>query len=321
MMNTPQATPVNDNQPLYLTVAFYKFVDLPDFEARREPILAFCETQNIKGIILLAREGINSTISGLEHNIRAVLAYLRADPAFKDLEHKESWTHLKPFRRMKVRLKKEIVTFGVPELNPNVTVGNYVKPKDWNALIQDPNVVLIDTRNDYEVELGTFEGAIDPKIKKFTELAKWVKETPVLNATNAPKPKVAMFCTGGIRCEKSTAYMKSLGFEDVYHLEGGILKYLETIPPEESLWRGECFVFDERVSVDHALQPGQFHLCRVCRQPISSADEHSKKFELGVSCDHCFERTTEEQKNKARERQRQCELAKSKSTAHIGDKT
>ncbi len=322
-MNISQDLPVKDitdNPPLYLTVAFYKFVDLPDFESRREPILAFCETQNIKGIILLAREGINSTISGEESNIRAVLSYLKADPVFHDLQHKESWTHIKPFRRMKVRLKKEIVTFGVPELNPNVTTGTYVKPEDWNALIQDPNVVLIDTRNDYEVELGTFEGAIDPKIRKFTELAAWVKEAPALCSETTAKPKVAMFCTGGIRCEKSTAYMKSIGYDEVYHLEGGILKYLETIPEKESLWKGECFVFDERVTVDHSLQPGQYHLCRVCRQPITVGDEHSKKFELGVSCDHCFDKTTDEQKIKARERQRQCELARLRSSSHIGDK-
>lgn len=319
-MNTTQDHPVIENKPLYLTAAFYKFVDLPDFEARREPILAFCEAQNIKGIILLAREGINSTISGDEANIRAVLAFLTEDPAFKDLQHKESWTHIKPFRRMKVRLKKEIVTFGVPELDPNVTTGTYVKPEDWNALIEDPNVVLIDTRNDYEVELGTFQGAIDPKIKKFTDLASWVKEAPALNDESSPKPKVAMFCTGGIRCEKSTAYMKSLGYDEVYHLEGGILKYLETIPSEQSLWRGECFVFDERVTVDHSLQPGQYHLCRVCRQPITNTDEHSSKFELGVSCDHCFDKTTNEQKIKARERQRQCDLALSRNKAHIGNK-
>ena len=319
-MNTPQDLPVTPLSPLYLTAAFYKFVDLPDFEDRREPILAFCEAQNIKGIILLAREGINSTISGEEANIRAVLAYLKSDPAFKDLEHKESWTHIKPFRRMKVRLKKEIVTFGVPELNPNVTTGTYVKQQAWNKLIQDPNVILIDTRNDYEVELGTFEGAIDPKIKKFTDLANWVKNEPSLQSSANGKPKVAMFCTGGIRCEKSTAFMKSLGYDEVYHLEGGILKYLETVPPEQSLWRGECFVFDERVTVDHSLQPGQYHLCRVCRQPITNKDEHSPKFELGVSCDHCFDSTTEDQKIKARERQRQCELAKLRSTSHIGNK-
>ena len=303
--------------PLFLTAAFYKFVDLPDFELKREPILEFCETHNIKGIILLAREGINSTISGIENDIRPVLSFLKSDPAFHDLEHKESWTHLKPFRRMKVRLKKEIVTFGVPNINPNINTGTYVKPEDWNSLIQDPNVFLIDTRNDYEVELGTFSGAIDPKIRKFTELAEWVKHQPML--LQDQKPKVAMFCTGGIRCEKSTAYMKSLGFDEVYHLQGGILKYLETIPQDKSLWNGECFVFDERVTVDHALRPGQYHLCRVCRQPITKENENSAKFELGVSCDNCFDQTTEEQKIKARERQKQCVLAAIKNSTHVGD--
>jgi UPF0176 protein len=218
---------------------------------------------------------------------------------------------------MKVRLKKEIVTFGVPNINPNINTGTYVKPEDWNSLIQDPNVFLIDTRNDYEVELGTFSGAIDPKIRKFTELAEWVKHQPML--LQDQKPKVAMFCTGGIRCEKSTAYMKSLGFDEVYHLQGGILKYLETIPQDESLWNGECFVFDERVTVDHALRPGQYHLCRVCRQPITKENENSAKFELGVSCDNCFDQTTEEQKIKARERQKQCVLAAIKNSTHVGD--
>lgn len=308
------------NTPPFLTVAFYKFIDLPDYESKREPLLAFCEKQGVKGIILLAKEGINSTISGPEQNIRAVLAYLKSDPAFSDLEHKESWTHIKPFRRMKVRLKKEIVTFGVPGINPNVNTGTYVKPENWNELIQDPDIVLIDTRNDYEVDLGTFQGAVDPRIKKFTELADWVKTAPALNTSAHKKPKVAMFCTGGIRCEKSTAYMKSLGFEEVYHLQGGILKYLETVPEEQSLWRGECFVFDERVSVDHHLNPGQYYLCRVCRQPITAQSELSAKFERGVSCDHCFDSTTPEQKMKARERQRQCELAAQKNAQHVGDR-
>lgn len=321
IMQDPQQSPIKDEEPLFLTAAFYKFVDLPDYAARREPLLALCQTHQIKGIILLAPEGINSTICGKAEDIRAVLNYLRSDPAFKDLEHKESWTPIKPFRRMKVRLKKEIVTFGVPELNPNITTGTYVSAENWNALISDPNVMLIDTRNDYEVELGTFEGAVDPKIKKFTELANWVKTNPTLSgeSNKGVKPKVAMFCTGGIRCEKSTAYMKSLGFDEVYHLQGGILKYLETIPRNESLWRGECFVFDERVTVDHSLKPGHYRLCRVCRQPITDASEKSAKFEHGVSCDHCFDLTTETQKIKARERERQCALAAKRSLSHIGD--
>ena len=307
------------SKPLFLTAAFYKFVSLPDYEHKRDSILSFCESQQIKGIILLAKEGINSTICGEEKNVRAVLDFLKSDPPFSDLQHKESWTQIKPFRRMKVRLKKEIVTFGVPGIDPNVTTGTSLQPDDWNALINDPEVVVIDTRNDYEVELGTFAGAINPNIKKFTDLADWVKNSSALQQNNSKKTKVAMFCTGGIRCEKSTAYLKNLGYDEVFHLQGGILKYLETIPKKESLWQGECFVFDERVSVDHSLRPGQYYLCRVCRQPITKEDEKSAKFELGVSCDNCFDQTNAEQKIKARERQKQCLLAHLKNTSHIGD--
>ena len=304
----------------FLTIAFYKFVELSDIEARRAPLLAFCEQRGVKGLILLAQEGINSTIAGPEDAIRAVLAYLRADPKFADLQPKESWSELPPFRRMRVRLKKEIVTSGVPELSPSTMAGTYVKPEDWNALISDPAVVLIDTRNDYEVELGTFERAIDPKVQTFSQLPTWVNEADVLKAVDGKRPKVAMFCTGGIRCEKSTAMMRAKGYEEVYHLEGGILKYLETVPPEESLWRGECFVFDERVAVTHGLQRGESRLCRCCRQPFPLSAVESDKFELGVSCPRCFDRTTPEQKNTARERQRQCELAETRNKPHIGAK-
>ncbi|MDO9023018.1 rhodanese-related sulfurtransferase, partial [Zwartia sp.] len=227
---------------MYLTAAFYLFVDLPDYRVRREPLLAFCEQRNVKGIILLAQEGINSTIAGAPEDVYAVLAYLRSDQKFSGLQHKESWSDLPPFHRMKVRLKKEIVTMGVPGISPTKMAGTYVKPQDWNALIRDPDVVLIDTRNDYEVELGTFSGAIDPKIKTFSELVQWVDEAEALEAKTGKKPKVAMFCTGGIRCEKSTALMRTKGFDEVFHLEGGILKYLEVVPPEQSEWNGECFV-------------------------------------------------------------------------------
>jgi UPF0176 protein len=304
----------------FLTIAFYKFVELSDIEARRAPLLAFCEQRGVKGLILLAKEGINSTIAGPEDAIRAVLAYLRADPKFADLQPKESWSELPPFRRMRVRLKKEIVTSGVPEVSPSTMAGTYVKPEDWNALISDPAVVLIDTRNDYEVELGTFERAIDPNVQTFSQLPAWVNEADVLKAVDGKRPKVAMFCTGGIRCEKSTAMMRAKGYDEVYHLEGGILKYLETVPPEESLWRGECFVFDERVAVTHGLQRGESRLCRCCRQPFPLSAVESDKFELGVSCPRCFDRTTPEQKNTARERQRQCELAETRNKPHIGAK-
>ena len=302
----------------YLTAAFYKFVDLPDYVDRKAPLLAFCEAHNVKGLILLAREGINSTIAGAPEDVNAVLAYLRADPKLADLEHKESFANKPPFHRMKVRLKKEIVTLGVEGISPTKRVGQYVKPENWNALISSPDVVVIDTRNDYEVEIGTFKGAVDPDIQSFSQLTEWVQKAKVLEARNGKKPRVAMFCTGGIRCEKSTSLMLEHGFEDVYHLQGGILKYLEQVPPEQSLWEGECFVFDERVSVGHGLKMGSHELCRCCREPLPAGAKQSPLFELGVSCPRCHANTTETQKLSARERQRQWEIAKAKQINHIG---
>ena len=296
----------------FLTAAFYKFVDLPDFQALKGPLLAFCEAQQVKGIILLAKEGINSTIAGPEAGVRAVLAYLRLDPRLADLQHKEGWSTKSPFYRMKVRLKREIVTMGVPDVSPTLMAGTYVKPQDWNALIADPEVVVIDTRNDYEVGIGTFANAINPDIKSFAQLPGWIGAAPVLQPTSGKRPKVAMFCTGGIRCEKSTAYLRAQGFDEVFHLEGGILKYLETVPEAQSLWQGQCFVFDERVSVGHGLVPGQHGLCRACRQPLNDADLASPLFEAGVSCPKCHATTRETQKNSARERQRQWERAKAR---------
>ena len=302
----------------YLTAAFYKFVDLPDFADRRASLLAFCEAHQVKGLILLAREGINSTIAGSPEDVHAVLAYLRSDPKLADLEHKESFSNKAPFHRMKVRLKKEIVTLGVEGISPTKKVGQYVRPEDWNALISSPDVVVVDTRNDYEVEIGTFKGAIDPNIQSFSQLTEWVKTAKVLEQKNGKKPRVAMFCTGGIRCEKSTSLMLEHGFNEVYHLQGGILKYLELVPPEKSLWEGECFVFDERVSVGHGLKPGAHELCRCCRDPLPDDTKASPLFELGVSCPRCHALTSEVQKNSARERQRQWEIAKSKQINHIG---
>ena len=302
----------------YLTAAFYKFVDLPDFADRRASLLAFCEAHQVKGLILLAREGINSTIAGSPEDVHAVLAYLRSDPKLADLEHKESFSHKAPFHRMKVRLKKEIVTLGMEGISPTKKVGQYVRPEDWNALISSPDVVVVDTRNDYEVEIGTFKGAIDPNIQSFSQLTEWVKTAKVLEQKNGKKPRVAMFCTGGIRCEKSTSLMLEHGFNEVYHLQGGILKYLELVPPEKSLWEGECFVFDERVSVGHGLKPGAHELCRCCRDPLPDDAKASPLFELGVSCPRCHALTSEVQKNSARERQRQWEIAKSKQINHIG---
>jgi UPF0176 protein len=304
----------------FLTAAFYKFVELPDFADLKAPLLAVCEANEVKGLILLAAEGINSTIAGPAAGVHAVLAYLRGDPRLADLQHKEAWSRKSPFYRMKVRLKREIVTMGVPDVNPGRMAGTYVKPQDWNALINDPDVVVVDTRNDYEVGIGTFAGAIDPAIKSFAQLPDWINQNSALNPVSGNKPKVAMFCTGGIRCEKSTAYLRAQGFDEVYHLEGGILKYLETVPESQSLWRGQCFVFDERVSVGHGLVPGHHGLCRACRQPLDDTDMASPLFEAGVSCPKCHATTRQTQKNSARERQRQWELAKSRDQDHIGAK-
>ena len=292
--------------PDILTAALYKFVELPDFSRLQAPLLACCEVHGIKGTLLLASEGINGTIAGSPEGVHAVLAWLRSDSRLATLEHKEAWTTQMPFYRMKVRLKREIVTMGVPDVHPGLMAGQYVKPEDWNALLQDPEVVVIDTRNDYEVSIGTFEGALNPTTNSFSELPGWVAQEMLaggkLDITGVKKPKVAMFCTGGIRCEKSTALLRSKGFEEVYHLEGGILKYLETVPETHSRWQGECFVFDERVSVGHGLQVGSHALCRSCRDPLNDADRTSLFYELGVSCSHCHAKTSDQQKAGYRER-------------------
>ncbi|MAY36850.1 MAG: hypothetical protein CMN84_12195 [Spongiibacteraceae bacterium] len=297
-----------------VVAALYRFVTLDDFEALREPLLAVCQEQGVKGTLLLAHEGINGTIAGSRAGIDAVIAWLRADDRMADLSWKESFDEAQPFYRMKVKLKREIVTMGVSGVDPNEVVGTYVKPTDWNTLISDPDVLLIDTRNDYEVEIGTFKGAVDPHTKTFREFPDYVKQ----NVDPARHKKVAMFCTGGIRCEKASSYMKQQGFEEVYHLEGGILKYLEEVPQEQSLWQGECFVFDNRVTVKHDLTAGSFDQCHGCRRPISDEDKQSEFYEKGVACPHCFDELTEDQKARFRERQKQVELARQRHEAHIG---
>lgn len=298
----------------FLTAALYKFVELPDFAELKAPLLDCCNNNNVKGTILLAQEGINGTIAGSSEGVHAVLAFLRSDPRFADLVHKESFSEKAPFYRLKIRLKREIVTMGVPDINPRLMAGKYVKPEEWNKLLDDPDVVVVDVRNDFEVSMGTFEGAINPKTKSFSELPEWALQEAALRN----KPKVAMFCTGGIRCEKSTAFLRTQGFDEVYHLEGGILKYLETVPEAESRWEGECFVFDERVSVGQDLKPGNYELCRGCRHPISQEDKASELFVLGVSCPHCHDSKTETKKQALSERQRQIELAKRRNQVHIG---
>jgi len=276
----------------FLTAALYQFVSLPDYKALQQPLLDTCLKHNIKGTILLAKEGINGTIAGLPADIHAVLHYLRQDERLKTLEHKESYADSHPFYRMKVKLKKEIVTMGVPAVDPNDVVGTYVKPEDWNDIISDPDVVVLDTRNDYETHIGTFKGAIDPKTTTFRQFPEFGEE----NLDKNKHKKVAMFCTGGIRCEKASSYMKQQGFEEVYHLQGGILKYLENVPKEESLWEGECFVFDQRVGVKHGLEVGEYDQCYACRMPLSPDELKSPHYTAGISCPHCYDKTSEAKK-------------------------
>lgn len=294
--------------------AMYKFVTLDNYKDIREPLLNFMEARGIKGTLLLALEGINGTVSGTRDAIDALLAWLNNDERINPISYKESYEDNQPFYRTKVKLKKEIVTMGVEGIDPRKTVGTYVKPQDWNALISDPDVTVIDTRNDYEVGIGTFKHAINPKTESFREFPQYVAEN--MNPTNTKK--VAMFCTGGIRCEKSTAFMKEQGFEEVYHLEGGILKYLEDVPKEESLWEGDCFVFDNRVAVNHDLEKSHYDQCYACRLPITEEDKQSDQYESGVSCPHCFGKHSEEQIARFREREKQIALSKARNEEHIG---
>jgi UPF0176 protein len=293
----------------------YKFVTLDNFEDLRQPLLDEMLRLDVKGTLLLAAEGINGTVAGSREGIDALLDYLRRDERLKDIDHKESYDDDMPFYRTKVKLKKEIVTLGVEGIDPKRVVGTYVKPADWNALISDPDVVLVDTRNDYEVEIGTFKGALDPRTKTFREFPQYVKE----NLDPEKNKKVAMFCTGGIRCEKSTAYLKEQGFEEVYHLEGGILKYLEEIPQEESLWEGECFVFDNRVTVNHQLEKGDYDQCHACRRPITEADKEHEHYVPGVSCHHCHDEFDDAQRERFRQRELQMQLAKQRGEEHLGN--
>ena len=297
-----------------VVAALYKFVALKDFRELREPLLDVCMDAGVRGTLLLATEGINGTIAGTRKSIDCVLDYLRSDPRLADLQHKESFDDHMPFYRMKVKLKREIVTMGVEGIDPNQRVGTYVEPQDWNALVEDPEVLLIDTRNDYECDIGTFRGALDPHTTNFREFPAYVRE----NLDPGRHKKVAMFCTGGIRCEKASAFMLKEGFEEVYHLQGGILKYLEEVPKQESTWEGECFVFDNRVAVDHDLNKGQYDQCHGCRHPITESDKLSDKYQKGVCCPHCYDNLTEEQKARFSERQKQVELAKARGEQHIG---
>jgi len=299
---------------MVVVAALYKFVKLEDFKELREPLAKVCQKHSIKGTLLLAQEGINGTIAGSRAGIDFVLNYLTKDPRLADLEHKESLAEANPFYRMKVRLKKEIVTLGVPSVDPTQTVGIYVDSAHWNELLKDPEVYLIDTRNDYEVQIGTFKGAYNPNTQDFRQFPDFVTKT----LDPQKHKKIAMFCTGGIRCEKASSFMLQQGFQEVYHLKGGILKYLETVPEKESLWQGDCFVFDQRVSVTHGLQEGNYDLCHSCREPMAEAEKASPFYEAGVSCARCYETLTPKKRARNKARQHQIELAQKRGSTHLG---
>ena len=300
---------------MHAICALYKFTRLDDFETIQSPLKGFLDSLSVKGTLLLAREGINGTISGNQSSLEKVLEYLQSDSRFLGLEYKFSYSKKTPFKRLKVKLKKEIVTMGLSEIDPTHSVGTYVKPKDWNKLINDPDVVLIDTRNNYEYEIGSFKGAVNPKTKTFREFPSFTKNS----LEKYRNKKIAMFCTGGIRCEKSTAYLKSQGYKDVFHLQGGILKYLEEVNEDESLWEGECFVFDDRVAVKHNLEQGQYDQCHACRFPITKEDTMHPHYEKGASCPRCFGTKNSNQMSRYREREKQVQLAKKRGEEHIGD--
>ena len=299
---------------MIVVAALYRFTRLDNFAELREPLLDLMLANNVRGTLLLAHEGINGTISGRREDIDTVLNWLRADARLAELDHKESIVDEHPFLRTKVKLKKEIVTMGVEGIDPTRVVGTYLSGEDWNRVISDPETLLIDTRNDYEYEVGTFAGAINPQTKTFREFPDYVRE----HLDPQKHKRVAMFCTGGIRCEKSTAYLKEQGFDEVYHLKGGILKYLEETPKDNSLWQGECFVFDERVTVDHDLQPGSFDQCHACRRTISDEDKLSPPYQKGVSCPKCVDEYSPEQRQRFAERQRQIDLARARGEQHLG---
>ncbi|MFL2688509.1 MAG: rhodanese-related sulfurtransferase [Alphaproteobacteria bacterium] len=297
-----------------VVASFYHFTRFEDPAALREPLLAQLSSHDLRGTVLLAPEGFNGTLAGSQTGVYSALEVLRALPNSMALEHKESYAETMPFYRLKVRLKKEIVTMGVSGVDPSEKVGTYVAPKGWNDLIADHETIVIDARNDFEIQVGTFEGAINPKTNRFSELPQWLEE----HRAEFLNKKVAMFCTGGIRCEKATSYLKGRGVEDVFHLKGGILQYLENIPEAESRWHGECFVFDGRVSVKHDLKLGDYELCYACRSPVSATGRMSDNFVAGVSCDHCIGQRSDEQRARYAARQVQIKRAEEQGKVHIG---
>ncbi|MBH66917.1 MAG: hypothetical protein CMM58_01040 [Rhodospirillaceae bacterium] len=304
----------------FLVATFYKFISLQRQDLLRKRLHDLCSNSGVLGTILLAPEGINGTIAGASKEIHLIFSWLQRQPRFYDLNVKYSTSPYLPFHRLKIRLKKEIVTMGQSKIAPGSSVGIYVKPNDWNNLIEAPGTILVDTRNDYEVEIGSFKNALNPHTTSFREFPTWVRSTLEKMPNTNKFSKIAMFCTGGIRCEKATSYMKQLGYREVYHLEGGILKYLEEVPKSESLWNGECFVFDQRVSVQQDLIPGNYQMCHACRMPLSENDIKSKQYLPGISCPKCAEKHTSNQKRRFRDRQKQMELAKIRGQQHLGSR-
>ncbi len=299
---------------MFTVAALYNFTPFEDPDDLRGPLADVANAHGVRGTLLIAPEGINGTIAGTREGIDAVLSHIRGLPGCAELEWKESTASEMPFNRMKVRLKREIVTMGQPQVDPTASVGRYVDPEDWNALISRDDVAVIDTRNDYEVAIGTFKGADDPETKSFGEFPDWWKR----NHNRYAGKKIAMFCTGGIRCEKSTNYLIGEGVPEVFHLKGGILKYLEEVPEEESLWQGECFVFDGRVSVGHGLVEGSYDLCHACRRPLSETQKADPAYERGVSCPQCVDEISDADRARFRERQKQIDLAHARGKAHLG---
>ncbi len=307
----PQETPI-------IVMAMYKFVNFIEFKEFRPQLQTLCRKQNIYGTILLAPEGLNGTVSGHYDDICILMEFLQKNALFTDIEAKFSFCIEQPFHRMKVRLKKEIVTLGQPSIDPENTTGAYIPPKQWNNMLEDPDTIVIDTRNDYEVEIGTFKNALDPKTKTFREFVDYVENT-LKPMVKEKKPKnIAMFCTGGIRCEKSTSYLLQEGFKNVYHLKGGILKYIEMVQPEDSLWEGECFVFDNRVSVKQGLEQGEYDMCHACRMPITQKDKTHKHYQAGIACHKCHGSHSEKQLKRYSDRQKQVEIFQKRGTNHIG---
>jgi len=309
----------NSTLDKYIISTFYKFLVLENYKELKIKFDKSLSKTNIKGTILLANEGINGTIAGSESDLKNFFLYMDKFSQFKDITPKFSSSNKNPFLRMKVRLKKEIVTIGIPEVSPSNLVGKYLNVEEWNEFLNESDSIIIDTRNDYEVSIGTFKNSINPKIKSFRNFPNWVQKN-LIDKKVSKKSKIGMFCTGGIRCEKSTSYLKQLGFENVFHLDGGILKYLENVKSDENEWKGECFVFDYRVSLNDSLEKGEYDMCYACRMPLSKENKKNKHYVKGQSCEYCYDQTTIKQKKRFNEREKQIKLAKVKNLKHLGPK-